>query len=426
MPEVIDSLRKHRWKWSVLAVAMCGLGIRVAFIWFGSRRDGPVGDQLFYSAQAIANARGDWFEQPFMNGVPAADHPPLTALVITPVTGLFEWTGSVVTMQRLQMAVIGTVSVFAMAYLGRLIGGLRTGLLAAGITALYVNVWINDGLIMAETLTFLLVTLITISVLRSIARPSRNRFAQIGLLCGLAALTRAELAVLVPMIAALAAFVLRGRDRTKTSANIGAMMAVFVVVISPWVVWNQLRFDGQAFLSTNDGLTLAGANCDRTYFDDVGGWDIWCAYGVEVPEDADPAEASAIMRAAGLEYWRENLDRYPTVAAARLARLFSFGYLGASADASTAEGRPVWLSQIGFLQYWTMIPFAIIGFRRRTTLERFVLLGTVPLVAMVGLVANAYVRFRVPSEVGLIVLASLGVESVRSVVGRGLSERRLI
>lgn len=342
------------------------------------------------------------------------------------MTWLFEWTGSVVTMQRLQMAVIGTVSVFAMAYLGRLVGGKRTGFLAAVITTLYVNVWINDGLIMAETLTFLLVTLITISVLQSIARPSPNRFAQIGLLCALAALTRAELAVLIPMIAALAAFVLRGRDRTKTSANIGAMMAVFVVVISPWVIWNQVRFDGQAFLSTNDGLTLAGANCDRTYFDDVGGWDIWCAYGVEVPEDADPAEASAIMRAAGLEYWRENLDRYPTVAAARLARLFSFGYLGASADASTAEGRPVWLSQIGFLQYWTLIPLAIIGFRRRTTLERFALLGAVPLVAMVGLVANAYVRFRVPSEVGLIVLASLGAESVRSAVGRGLSERRLI
>lgn len=424
---MIDSVRKDRWRWSVFAVAVCGLGIRVAFIWFGSRRDGPVGDQLFYSAQAIANARGDWFEQPFVSGVPAADHPPLTALVITPVTWLFSWTGSVVTVQRLQMAIIGTVSVVAMAYLGRFVGGMRTGLLAAGATAVYVNVWVNDGLIMAETLTFLLVTLITISILQTIAGPRPGRFACIGFLCALAALTRAELVVLAPLVALLAAFELRKRDRVKTAANIVALIAMFCAVVSPWVIWNQIRFDGPAFLSTNDGLTLAGANCDRTYFEDIGGWDIWCAYAVSVPDDADPAEASAIMREAGLDYWRQNIDRYPKVAVARLARVFSFGYLGSSAHSATAEGRPIWLTHIGTLQYWTMIPLAMVGFRRRTTSsDRFVLLGTVPIVVVVGLVANAYVRFRVPSEVGLVVLASLGADFLWTSARRTLSGRRPI
>lgn len=424
---MIDSVRKDRWRWTVFAVAVCGLGIRVAFIWFGSRRDGPVGDQLFYSAQAIANARGDWFEQPFVSGVPAADHPPLTALVITPVTWMFTWTGSVVTVQRLQMAIIGTVSVFAMAYLGRLVGGIRAGLLAAGATAVYVNVWVNDGLVMAETLTFLLVTLITISVLRSIAEPSPGRFACIGFLCASAALTRAELVILVPLIALLATFELRRRDRAGTVVNVVALIAVFCAVVSPWVIWNQIRFDGPAFLSTNDGLTLAGANCDRTYFEDIGGWDLWCAYEVPVPDDADPAEASAIMRKAGLDYWRQNLDQYPKVAVARLARVFSFGYLGSSAHSATAEGRPIWLTHIGNLQYWSMIPLAMVGFRRRTTSsDRFVLLGTVPLVVVVGLVANAYVRFRVPSEVGLVVLASLGADFLWTSARRTLSVRRPI
>lgn len=340
---------------------------------------------------------------------------------------MFTWTGSVVTVQRLQMAIIGTVSVFAMAYLGRLVGGIRAGLLAAGATAVYVNVWVNDGLVMAETLTFLLVTLITISVLRSIAEPSPGRFACIGFLCASAALTRAELVILVPLIALLATFELRRRDRAGTVVNVVALIAVFCAVVSPWVIWNQIRFDGPAFLSTNDGLTLAGANCDRTYFEDIGGWDLWCAYAVPVPDDADPAEASAIMRKAGLDYWRQNLDQYPKVAVARLARVFSFGYLGSSAHSATAEGRPIWLTHIGNLQYWSMIPLAMVGFRRRTTSsDRFVLLGTVPLVVVVGLVANAYVRFRVPSEVGLVVLASLGADFLWTSARRTLSVRRPI
>jgi len=325
------------------------------------------------------------------------------------------------------MAFIGSVSVFAMACLGRLVGGMRTGLLAAGATAVYVNVWVNDGLVMAETLTFLLVVLITISVLRSFAGPSPRRFACIGFLCALAALTRAELVVLAPLIALLATVELRRRDRGETVVNIVALIAMFCAVVSPWVIWNQIRFEGQAFLSTNDGLTLAGANCDRTYFEDIGGWDIWCAYEVPVPDEADPAEASAIMRTAGLDYWRENLDRYPRVAVARLARIFSFGHLGSSAHSATAEGRPIWLTHIGTLQYWSMIPLATVGFRRRTTSSlRFVLLGTVPLVVVIALVANAYVRFRVPSEVGLVVLASLGADHLWMSVRRTLSARRRI
>ena len=430
--------RSRWWKW-IASISLIGLGVRFAFIWFGARGDGPVGDQLFYSAQAIANARGDWFEQPFADGMPAADHPPLTALVLTPVTWMFEWTGSVVTIQRLFMALIGTASIVVMAILGRFVGGRAVGILCAVMTALYVNVWINDGLIMAETLTFLAIAVMTLVVLgicdvprshssvdmpaasdllvkRPPSRHRLGRFVVVGLIAGLAALTRPELVVLVPGAALLFVHQLRSRIRGRQLlSRVAVLMVSASAVVAPWVLWNQVRFDGAVFISTNDGLTIAGANCDSTYFDDVGGWNIWCAYETEIPEGYDAAQASALMRADGLDYWQEHIDRYPVVAAARLARVMSVGFVGAAAESSAAEGRPVWLSHFGVIQYWAMIPLAVLGARRRATnLHRVVLFGTLPIVIAVALVANAYVRFRVPAEVGLIVLASLGIMSLQS------------
>ena len=328
---------------------------------------------------------------------------------------MFEWTGSVVTIQRLFMAVIGVSSIVMMAALGRMLAGTRVGLVAAGLTATYANVWVNDGLIMSESLTFAIVIVFTGLVLRQCENPTRRRSFAIGLAVGAAALTRTELVLLVVIVPALFAVAWRVTRENAVRHWIrdsAVLVAGATLVIAPWVVWNQMRFDGPVFISTNDGMTLAGAHCDRTYVDDVGGWDIWCAYATHVPVGDDAAQASARMRSAGLEYWRDHLGRSSVVAAARLARVASVGYIGASARASTAEGRPIWVSYLGVAQYWVMIPLAAVGLRRVRSIQRLVLVACVPIVVLVAIVANAYVRFRIPAEVGLVLLASVGIVSL--------------
>ena len=47
--------------------------------------------------------------------------------------------------------------------------------------------------------------------------------------------------------------------------GIGAAVGASVLVVAPWVVYNMTRFDEPMFLSTNDGLALAGSNCDPVY-----------------------------------------------------------------------------------------------------------------------------------------------------------------
>jgi 4-amino-4-deoxy-L-arabinose transferase-like glycosyltransferase len=409
-----------RWWMRVGAIATGAAVVRLAFVFGVARYDEPLGDQLFYSAQAVTNARGHWFEQSFLSGAPAADHPPLTALLLTPISWITESTGSFVTAQRLMMALIGIVSVVVMAVLARRIAGEKVGLLAAVITAVYANIWVNDGLLMAEGPTFLLVAISTFVAVDVLRRPSNKSAAILGALVGLMALTRSELLLAFPLAMTLVVVAWRADSRADRRAMLRATFAVVMstlVVLSPWVAWNQARFEDPVYLSTNDGLTLAGANCDSTYYDDVGSWDIWCAYAVDVPDGVDASQESTVMRKAGLEYWSDHIERYPVVAAARMARLLNLGFFDSVTEAGEAEGRPSWVTMLGIVQFWLLVPFAVIGTRTiGDRAQRNVLLAFWPIVIITALVANAYVRFRVPAEVGLVVLAAVGAVA--------LSERR--
>lgn len=399
----------RRW-WTELGLVV-GLGalVRLLFVFVVARHDEPLGDQLYYSAQALTNARGNWFEQPFVTGAPAADHPPLTSALLTPITWISESTGSFVTAQRLMMVLVGVVAIVLVALIGRRVGGARVGLIAAAITAVYANVWVNDGLVMAESPAFLLVAATTLVALKFMDDPTTARAAMLGALVGSMALTRAELLLALPLVLILV--IATGRsNRVPAGKSVAALVVAALVVLLPWVAWNQTRFSDSVFLSTNDGLTVAGANCDRTYFDDVGSWDIWCAYDVEIPENADASEASRLMRREGLHYLSEHAGRFPVVVAARMARVMSVGYFGSVNAAGEAEGRPSWVSILGAVQFWLLVPVAAVGFRSvGHRVRRLVLVAFWPVVFVTVVAANAYVRFRLPAEVGLVVLAACGV-----------------
>ena len=406
-------LMKSMWQswWRRLsAIAGFGLLVRLAFVLGVTRFDQPVGDQLYYSAQALTNAQGRWFEQPFAQGMPAADHPPLTSLILTPISWVTESSGSFITAQRLMMVIIGVASIVVVAMIGRLLAGDTVGLIAAAITALYANVWVNDGLIMAETPTFLLVAIATLMALMHRRQHDGKYLVGLGATAGLLALTRPELLLVTVLLVFFVIGVHRADDVKRRLKYAAIVLFAALIVIAPWVIWNQSRFSDSVYISTNDGLTLAGANCDKTYYNDVGSWDIWCAYETTIPKDADASRASTLMRHDGLSYWNDHITRYPIVAAARIARVLSVGFIGSNNNAATFEGRPKWVSLLGVFQFWLIIVTAAFGLRKLANrIDQIILLVLLPMIVLVAMIANAYVRFRLPAEVGLIVLAAIGI-----------------
>lgn len=393
------------------SIAGSAFALRVLVILFDTRRDIVVGDQLFYSAQALSNAKGHWFEQPFAWGTPAADHPPLTSLVLTPVTWIGDLVGGTITFQRLVMASIGVIGIVGLGSAARRIAGERVGLVAAVFGAVYANLWLNDVVVMSESLVVTIVAWTIVTLLRWRDDPSQVNAAILALLASAAALTRPEMIFLVP---ALFVVVVRQR-RARTTFLFGATV---LAVLTPWIAWNLSRFDEPTFLSTNDGITLAGGHCDEVYFDDPGGWSLDCALAVPVPVGGDASSASVAMRDAAFDYWGDNIDSFPKVAAARLARILSVGHLSSSVAAGESEGRPPWASWMGIVQFWWVVVAAAIGFRRVSHRSvRWMLVTPLGFVIVVAVVANAYVRFRAPAEVGLVILAAIGavdlIERVR-------------
>ena len=87
-----------------------------------------------------------------------------------------------------------------MGFLGRRLMSPATGLLAAGIAA-FGPLWVQpSGKVLSESVYLVIVPLLLLAALRCIERPSRLRFAAVGLAIGIAALTRSEAMSLILLL----------------------------------------------------------------------------------------------------------------------------------------------------------------------------------------------------------------------------------
>jgi hypothetical protein len=374
-------------------------------------------DELYYVAQSDLVASGDGFAKPFV-GVPAADHPPLTTFAIVPATAIFGVDDDTLA-QRLTMCLVGAAAVGMIGLLGRRVGGAVVGLVAAGIAAVYPNLFMNDGIVMAEALTALLVATVLWLVYRLRDDWSVGIAAALGAACGLAALTRAELVLLVPFVAVPAVL---GADRAVWRARLaplGVAVGVAVLVMAPWVVRNLSTFDEPATLSTGDGAVLLGANCDRTYSGEfLGVWSLECS--TRVPETKDLSVLAKRQRDEAFEYVGDHLGRVPVVVAARIGRTWDVFRPFQTADFGEAEGRPREAAIVGLIMYWVLVPFAIYGLvlLRRRRVPVWPLVVPFAIVTVVVTLGYGLTRFRVPAEPSIVVLASVAA------VRRGSVSRR--
>jgi 4-amino-4-deoxy-L-arabinose transferase-like glycosyltransferase len=375
------------------------------------------GDAVYYVAQARRHVAGALFDDPAAPGMPAADHPPVTAVLLTPAA-LFR--GHDVLASRLTMTIIGTLVIVLLAMLGRRLAGPTAGIITAALAAANPNLWMNDALPMSEAPSALAIAVVFLATWWLVDRPGWARAAALGAACGLAVLTRAELALLVPfaiapvLIFAMRAPALRHWDWRRRLGLAAVVGAVGVAVVLPWSAWNTMRFSEPVLLSTNDGLTLIGANCDTVYrTGGIGFWSLQCAEAINdrVPTGADQAARSRIYRQEGLSYMADNLDRLPVVLAVRVGRVFGIYENHQMVWLNTNEGRERWASWAGLATWWVLAPVAITGgvvLHRRRQLV-WPLAATVPVVLVTALAFYGIVRFRLPVDVASVPLAGVAI-----------------
>jgi 4-amino-4-deoxy-L-arabinose transferase-like glycosyltransferase len=387
------------------------------------------GDELYYNAEANFIANGHGFNQPY--GIlfepnakhrPAADHPPLTVLVLAPVSWLVQrpplsWVideplHDYAREDRYTMVVLGTILVGLVGLLGRRVGGDTVGLVAAGIAAITPNLWVNDGLVMSETVTGLAVVGALLCAFRFWDRPSLRRAAALGVLCGLAALARVEFVLFVVLLAVVVPCAARAARIDRGAFAVAAVMSA-LIVMAPWVAFNLARFHDPAFISTNDGITLAGANCAATYSGSgIGLWALGSCTG-NLDQPGDESQQSTYFRHRGLEYVKHHASRVPVVVLARLGRTWSLYRPDDMVAFNVGEDRERWVTRLGLYAYYPTLLAAIGGavalWRRRARGALWVLLTPAMVVTVGAVITYGQTRFRAAAEPSLALLAAVGV-----------------
>jgi peptidoglycan/LPS O-acetylase OafA/YrhL len=438
----------------VLLLTLLGLGVRLTYVAAYTRCDplsdetcsGPKlsGDAAYYHNAANLLADGEGFIDPyrFLKGgrdlvpVPMADGTLQDREVITPVghreptaghppayvvfLGAVSWLGGrSVEAHQIASAFLGACAIPLFALVGRRLVGARVGLIAAGLAAVYVMVWINDGLVMSETAVMVVVPIVMLAGLRFIARPDARGALLFGAAGALGALTRAELALFLPIVAAVT--LVRAAMPWRRRIGLYAMCGfTALAVVSPWIIRNLTSFEEPVYLSNGAGTVLVQTNCDEVYYGrDIGYWNLGCGAPMPYGPDGellDESQRDVVVRERAITYIKGHTTRLVTaVIPARIGRMFSVVQPIRQLDLEVlSEDRPYRLSAIGLAQYYALVALAVGGtvalWRRRLPVLPIALwLG---LVAFTAAFAFGNMRYRTSAEPAIVVLAAVGIDAL--------------
>ncbi|MEX1254405.1 MAG: glycosyltransferase family 39 protein [Dehalococcoidia bacterium] len=250
--------------WTPVAVAaLFLLGLSLRLFWVFYAESFPIGgDQRWYYVVAINLESGYGyvsnsnpsviFGELVGHGDPTAFWPPGYPIVLAGFWKVFPMT---LDSAKVFHAVLGALTIPLVYGIGQTLFDRRTGLVAAGLLAVFPNAIIWTPLVISEHLfTFLFVAALWLLVATG-DRPSVRwpALVAIGFLTGVALLTRGQGAVLVPVLFVywLLRFGLRPALRSTALT-----LLVAAAVIAPWTARNWVELHAFVPISTNTATVL--------------------------------------------------------------------------------------------------------------------------------------------------------------------------
>ena len=406
-------LRQNRFTWCVAAGFALAVALRLA-VTIRYYRDLPLGftDNYYYHSQANLLAEGRGFLNPFalLEGqeAPAAIHPPLYSLYLAAWTLLGADTPM---WHRLASGLISATAVIPVALTVARLAGARAGAIAGLTTAVYPAMWMNDGLILSESLYIPLAAVVIWQSYRMIDQPSAGQAAGLSAVLAALALTRAEsfllfLVLLAPLLWRPQALAARDRIRMAAVASV-----VAAGVLAPWVGRNLTVFEKPTLLSAGHGFVFELANCDTAYSGPLlGYWSAACASERWAEGDVSAVSADKFDRA--LRYIGDHLDRQPIVAAARAGRLFGLFRPFQNADFDVFFERRIGAHvRAGLWSHWALSLLAISGavVLKRRKLPLWPPVALIATAAMTGAATFGITRYRSGADVAVVVLAGIAL-----------------
>lgn len=464
-----DSTRAFRV--TILAIGALGLAVRSYYVATVASKLSLAGDSyFFYYWPGVQLARGHGYldYQSLLYGypIPGAEHPPGFVAIIAVLYKLGFHSATDV---RYAMSLLGSITIVIVGFLVAKLVSRRAGVIAALLTALYPNVWINDTLLMSETLMMFGIALALLGIYAFYQRPNWQNIVLASAGLTVAASARPEnlvhfAVIILPLI--MARRVLDVRKRIQLVA-LSAVLPLLAFV--PWTVYNNARFSRAVTLSTGFGQTVQVGTCDTTFSGTyIGIWSLSCArtYATGLGSPTAPAVTGAQLRAysdnvkyeieyakargdlpparldkprpesghykdqsvdnsiflrQSLRYLWDHKKAFPKVLVAREARTLEVWnpHQNNALNVVTQRGS-IGLVTFSQRMFWVMCLLSIAGARifRKKKIPLYPLTAQMLLVAFVVGIAFGGTRYRAPVELCLVILAATSLDWFVGWVGR--------
>jgi 4-amino-4-deoxy-L-arabinose transferase-like glycosyltransferase len=387
-------------------------------------------DQISYDtlAQNVAAGRGFTFQTDYWPATRAGEPTAHWSFAYTGfLAGVYGLVGHHPLAVRLIQAVAaGILLPWLVFKLGKRMGSERLGLIAAGISAVYIYFFYYAAALMTET--FFMIALL-ISILMSIDfahEPGWVRGAGLGLALGVGVLLRQTLLLVMPFMLAWIIWQRRGKIIGHIGGRYGwryflAVFSILAALIAPFTIRNYLVFNQFVLLNTNSGFVFFWANhpIHGTNFKSILPAED-PSYQELIPEELrglDEAALDKALMARGVQFVLDQPLRYALLSISRVRDYFLFWPRAESGLLSN-------ISRVG--SFGLFLPFMLYGVilalwpgklevRFSGPVDRgiYILVGTVLLVYTgVHLLTWAYVRYRLPIDPLLILFAALAIDDL--------------
>jgi len=215
------------------------------------------------------------------------------------MAGVYVVAGHRYDVVRLIHCLLGTCSIWLVFRIGRRTFNIAVGLIGAAIYALYPLAVLQSTELLSEPLGIFLFLMFLDLTLVFAERPSWLLAATAGLVLGAGLLTRANLVLMLPLVALWAVW--RFRDRRANILRAAAIFVVALAVLAPWTLRNHRVFGEFIPFSTMGGSVLLQGNNSVVVTDPkLLGYSVW---------DTDIPEYRDAIRSAGNEFERDRVAK---------------------------------------------------------------------------------------------------------------------
>jgi 4-amino-4-deoxy-L-arabinose transferase-like glycosyltransferase len=420
-------LDRHRW-WLILgAVALGGALLRVVYVVVVARHLPLGADATWYLLQRGSIFDGLGYVDPELlfragEAVPTANFPPLYPVYLVAVRAV---AGDSETVAQLAGALTGALTVVLTGLLARRFTGATTALVAAGAVALCPALVAADGSLMSETLFVPLV--VAAVLLAHLAGTGGGVWSWVGLgaTCGLAALTRTEALLLVPLLVLPILWWGRPELRRRLVGALVALVALGAVVV-PWAVRNARELGSFTISTVSPDTALAGANCDATYAGPgLGSWDYGCTRP-ELRRELGEQEWGRRLRAETRDHISEHPGRLPVVVVARELRVWGLWDPSDQVPREVVETRSEWFQWVAWVAGLVVLVGGVAGLAHLGTAGRrdvVVLWAPIAMVVLTAALTHGNTRFSAVAQPVLAVGVAVTVTTLARRGGAGARGR---